>query len=94
MLFGWKRKYLSKGEKITLFKSTLSNPTFVFIPPPSVAKRTKRMETLQKILVGKFGKTRKLQLVNWAMVKQHFVQGGLQEKSLQRISLENGCGDT
>lgn len=45
---GWKRQFFSRGGKLTLFKSTLSNlPTYflsVFIIPSSVAKRLEKLE--------------------------------------------------
>jgi len=41
-LAGWKRMYLSKGGRLTLLKSTLSNPTYylsLFPIPVGVANR-------------------------------------------------------
>ena len=50
-LAGWKRLYLSKGGRLTLIKSTLSNlPTYflsLFPIPAAVAKRAKRIDKIQ-----------------------------------------------
>jgi hypothetical protein len=47
-LAGWKRLYLSKGGRITLIKSTLSNlPTYfmsLFPLPTSVANRIEKLQ--------------------------------------------------
>ena len=47
-LAGWKRLYLSKGGRVTLIKSTLSNlPTYflsLFPIPASVAKRIEKLQ--------------------------------------------------
>ena len=47
-LTGWKRLYLSKGGRVTLIKSTLSNlPTYflsLFPIPVSVANRIKKLQ--------------------------------------------------
>ena len=47
-LMGWKRLYLSKGGRVTLIKSTLSNlPTYflsLYPIPASVANRIKKLQ--------------------------------------------------
>ena len=47
-LAGWERMYLSKGDRVTLIKSTLSNlPTYflsLFPIPVSVANRIKKLQ--------------------------------------------------
>ena len=47
-LAGWKRLYLSKGGRVTLIKSTLSNlPTYflsLYPIPASVANRIKKLQ--------------------------------------------------
>jgi hypothetical protein len=47
-LASWKRMYLSKGGRVTLIKSTLSNlPTYfmsLFPIPTSVAKRIEKLQ--------------------------------------------------
>ena len=48
-LAGWKRLYLSKGGKVTLIKSTLSNlPTYFLSLLPIPIKVANRMEKLQR----------------------------------------------
>jgi hypothetical protein len=46
-LASWKRMYLSKGDRVTLIKSTLSNlPTYflsLFLIPTSVANRIEKL---------------------------------------------------
>ena len=56
-LAGWKRLYLSKGGRVTLIKSTLSNlPTYflsLFPVPASVANRIEKFQ--RNFLWGSFG---------------------------------------
>ena len=56
-LAGWKRLYLSKGGRVTLIKSTLSNlPTYFLSLFPIPASVANRIETLQRnFLWGSFG---------------------------------------
>jgi hypothetical protein len=66
-LAGWKRLYLSKGGRLTLIKSTLSNlPTYflsLFPIPVSVAKR---IETIQRNFLWESSEEgHNFHLVNW-----------------------------
>jgi len=66
-LVGWKPLYFSKGGRIALIKSTLSNlPTyflFLFPIPVGVANR---IETIQRdFLWGRVGDEFKFHLVSW-----------------------------
>ena len=56
-LAGWKRLYSSKGGRVTLIKSTLSNlPTYFLSLFPIPASVANRIETLQRnFLWGSFG---------------------------------------
>jgi hypothetical protein len=45
----WKRAHLSKGERVTLIKSTLSNmPTYMLSLFPILAYVAKRIEKIQQ----------------------------------------------
>jgi hypothetical protein len=83
-LAGWKRMYLSKGGRLTLIKSTLSNlPTYflsLFPIPVSVAQR---MEKLQRdFLWGGLGDEFKFHLVKWDQICQPIQNGGLAVRNL------------
>ena len=78
------KRYLSRGGRITLIKSTLSSvPTHflsLFPIPTSVAHR---LENLQRdLLLGGLGNEVKMQLVNWKTVCQPLQSGGLGIRSL------------
>jgi len=75
----WKRLYLSKGGRVTLIKSTLSNiPTYYMsLFPISVSVAT-RIEKLQRdFLWGEMGEEFKYHLVSWAKVCTPTSEGGL-----------------
>uniref|UniRef100_A0A2N9ERP2 Reverse transcriptase zinc-binding domain-containing protein n=1 Tax=Fagus sylvatica TaxID=28930 RepID=A0A2N9ERP2_FAGSY len=67
-LGGWKRLYLSKGGKLTLLKSTLSNlPTYflsLFHIPADVACRIEKLQ--RDFLWHGLGDQPKFHLVNWS----------------------------
>ena len=65
-LVRWKRLYFSKGGRVTLIKSTLSNlPTYFLSLFPILASVAKRIEKLQwNFLWGNFGDDPKIHLVN------------------------------
>jgi hypothetical protein len=69
-LAGWKKLYLSKGGRVTLIKSTLSNlPTYylsLFLVHVSVANRIEKIQ--RDFLCGGMGDEPKMHLVNWDQV--------------------------
>jgi hypothetical protein len=83
-LAGWKRMYLSKGGRLTLIKSTLSNiPTYylsLFHIPVRVAKRLEKIQ--RDFLWGGKGDEFKIHLVNWSKVCMSTEAGGLGVRNL------------
>jgi hypothetical protein len=75
----WKKIYLSKGGRLTLIKSTLSNlPTYyvsLFPIPMNVANRIKKIQ--RDFLWGGMGDEKKLHLVSWNQVCRPVRAGGL-----------------
>lgn len=65
-LAGWKRPYLSKGGRLTLIKSSLSNlPTFYLSIFPILVGVANRLEKLQRdFLWGRVGEELKFHLVH------------------------------
>ena len=84
-LGGWKWLYLSKGGKLTLLKSTLSNlPTYflsLFHLPSDVACRIEKLQ--RDCLWNGLGDQPKFHLVNWAKVCEPLQNGGLRVKNLR-----------
>ena len=78
-LAGWKRLYLSKGGRLTLIKSTLSNlPTYLLSLFPIPEDIAYRIEQLQRnFLWGGLGDDSKRHLVNWSKVCSPIQSGGL-----------------
>ena len=78
-LAGWKCLYLSKGGRVILIKSTLSNlPTYflsLFSIPASVANQIEKLQ--RNFLWGGFGDEPKIHLVKWATVCAPISSGGL-----------------
>jgi hypothetical protein len=87
-LAGWKRMYLSKGGRLTLIKSTLSNlPTYYLSLFPIPATVAKRIETIQRnFLWGDSEEVTKFHLVNWDLICTPFSYGGLNIRSLRRFN--------
>ena len=87
-LAGWKRLYLSKGGRVTLIKSTISNlPTYFLSLFPIPASVTNRIERLQlNFLWGNFGDDPKIHVVKWATVYAPISSGGL---GIRKIRLFN-----
>ena len=95
-LAGWKRLYLSKGGRVTLIKSTLSNlPTYflsLFPIPASVANRIKKLQLNflwgglgdeMEFLMSGLGDEPKFHLVKWAIVCTPLSFGGLGIRNLR-----------
>jgi hypothetical protein len=87
-LASWKRMYLSKGGRITLIKSTLSNlPTYLlslFLIPASVANRIEKL--YRDFLWGGLGNEFKFHLVNWSKVCSPISEGGLGIRNLRTFN--------
>ena len=87
-LVGWKRIYLSKGGRLTLIKSTLSNlPTYfqsLFLIPADVANRIEKIQ--RNFLWGTSEEVAKIHLVKWDMVCSPYSHGGLAIKNLRRFN--------
>lgn len=73
-LVGWKRTYLSKGGRLTLFKSTLlSLPTYFL----SLFPLPVRLEKIQRVFLwGGDREEHKFHLVRWCTVTLPIQQGG------------------
>jgi hypothetical protein len=87
-LAGWKRIYLSKGGRLTLIKSTLSNlPTYFLSLFPIPADVANRIEKIQRnFLWGTSEEVAKIHLVKWDMVCSPYSHGGLAIKNLRRFN--------
>jgi hypothetical protein len=83
-LAGWKRMYLSKGGRLTLIKSTLSNlPTYylsLFPIPKGIAHRLEKIQ--RDFLWGGLGEEFKFHLVNWKQICTPIQSGGLGIRNL------------
>ena len=80
--------YLSKGGRVTLIKSTLSNlPTYFLSLFPILASVANRIEKVQRnFLWDGFGDEPKIHLVKWASVCSLISSGGL---GIRKIRLFN-----
>lgn len=87
-LTSWKRNYLSKGGRLTLIKSTLSNlPTYYLSTLTIPGKVSKRLERIQcNFLCGDEDSKKKFHLVNWEEVKSPIKSGGLSLRSLKILN--------
>ena len=78
-LAGWKGKYLSKGGKLTLIRSTLSSiPTYfmsLHIIPVAMAKRIEKLQ--RDFLWGYDEGVNRYRLVSWDVICQPRHNGGL-----------------
>ena len=88
-LTGWKCLYLSRGGRVTLIKSTLSNlPTYFLSLFPIPASVANQMEKLQgNFLWGGFGDEPKIHLVKWAISCAPISSGGLGIRKI-RLSMK------
>jgi hypothetical protein len=77
--------YLSKGDRVTLLKSTLSNlPTYflsLFPIPSSVVSRIEKLH--RDFLGGSLGEEFKYHLVSWSTVCSPISEGGLGIRNLR-----------
>jgi hypothetical protein len=74
---GWKWMYLSKGGRLALIKSTLSNlPTYFLSLFPIPASVAKCIEKIQRNFLWKgLGEEFKFHLVKWGTICSHFLIG-------------------
>jgi hypothetical protein len=79
-LTGWKRLYLSKGGRLTLINSTLSNLlTYFLYLFPILVGVTNRLEKLQRDFLWEGIRDEfKFHLVNWSTICSSKVSGGLE----------------
>jgi hypothetical protein len=84
----WKRLYLSKGARVNLIKSTLSNlPTYMLSLFPIPAYVAKRIEKIQwDFLWGGMNDEAKFHLVEWEKVCFPIDEGGLEIRNLRRFN--------
>jgi hypothetical protein len=84
-LAGWKKLYLSKGERLTLLKSTLSSlPTYylsLFKIPKHVVARIEKLQS--NFLWGGLGDGFKHHLVGWDTICSPLAQGGLRVRKVK-----------
>jgi hypothetical protein len=80
--------YLSKGGRVTLIKSTLSNlPTYFlyfFSIPSSVASRIEKLH--RDFLWGGLGEDFKYHLVSWSTICSPISEGGLSIRNLRTFN--------
>jgi hypothetical protein len=85
-LASWQRLYLSKGARVTLIKSTLSNLPMYFLSLFSIPMAN-RIEKLQRdFLWGGIGEEFKYHLVRWDKVCSPIAEGGLGMKNLRTFN--------
>ena len=88
-LVGWKKLYLSKGGRVTLIKSTLSNlPTYflsLFPIPASVANRLAKLQ--QDFLWGDLGDEPNFNLVDWSTMCTPHSSGSLGIRNLRTFNI-------
>jgi hypothetical protein len=87
-LTGWKKLYLSKGGRVTLVNSTLSNlPTYYLSLFPVLVSVANRIEKIQiDFLWGGMGHEPKMHLVNWDQVRHPLRAGGLGIRNILKFN--------
>jgi hypothetical protein len=87
-LTNWQKLYLSKGARVTLIKSTLSNlPTYflyIFLIPIHVANRIEKLQ--RDFFWGGIGEKFKYHLVRWDKVCSPISEGGLGFRNLMTFN--------
>ncbi|KAF5458832.1 hypothetical protein F2P56_022833, partial [Juglans regia] len=91
-----KRLYLSKGGRLTLIKSTLSNlPTYFLSLFPLPTKVANRIEKLQRDFLWRgLGEEFKFHLVNWPTIHSSGKLGEDGARMRLEALMEWGCGKT
>ena len=94
----WKRQYISKGERITLIRSTLSNLLIYFMSIFQLPRAVRmRLEKIQRdFLWGGGALEQKPHLVRWSIVCEAKVKAFWGLRTLVcsiRLSLASGHGD-
>jgi hypothetical protein len=84
----WKRLYLSKGGRVALIKSTLSNlPTYLLSLFPIPADVANRIEKIQRdFLWGGLNDGAKFHLVDWDTVCSPISEGGLGIRKVRKFN--------
>ena len=84
----WKRQYISKGGRLTLIRSVLSNiPTYLLSLFRIPKKVRFRLEKIQRdFLWGGGSSERKIHLINWDLVCQSKEKGGLGIRNLTNFN--------
>jgi len=87
-LASWKMLYLSKGGRISLIKSTISNlPTYfmaLFPPPLSIANHIEKLQ--RDFLWGGLGEKFKCHLVSWPKMCTLISEGRLGIRNMLRFN--------
>lgn len=85
----WKKKFLSKGGRLTLIKSTLSNlPIYYLLVLNLATKVAKKLETIQCNFLWSDvdNENKKYHLVNWKEVKKSVWDGDLGLRTLAKLN--------
>ncbi|KAJ9677624.1 hypothetical protein PVL29_022550 [Vitis rotundifolia] len=84
----WKKQYLSKGGRLTLIKTTLSNLPIYFMSLFVIPRRVRlRLEKIQReFLWGDLEERRKIHLVRWAVICKDKRHGGLGLRHLEEFN--------
>lgn len=87
-LASWKGRYLSKGGKITLLKTALSNfPVYflsLFSPPKAIVDQLERIQ--RNFLWDSHEGNHKFHLVGWNLICKPIFKGGLSSHPIQMLS--------